>query len=282
MHDEINETDEQKEIEYVCKKCHDTGWVTEWTDDGIKYVTECECGIRQKMIHENQLQFAEVPTMYKDCKFSNLKTSVYKDDSNKEKFKSAAIIVKQWINNLTQIQNDGIGLYIYSTTKGSGKTRLACSIANELIEKHHVSVKFTTSLKILDEIKATWGTSKGNETENRLISELTYADVLIIDDFGIDSGRDWINEKFYGIINGRYIEKKPTIFTSNYPLDALKYDDRITDRIEERTYKIHFPEESVRKNISNNLQSYIDNLTNNKGSENNNDKETQAVERNDI
>lgn len=30
--------------------------------------------------------------------------------------------------------------------------------------------------------------------ENKLISDLTYADILIIDDFGAESGKDWINE----------------------------------------------------------------------------------------
>lgn len=79
---------------------------------------------------------------------------------------------------------------------------------------------------------------------------LTYADILIIDDFGAESGKDWINEKFYGIINGRYVDKKTTIFTSNYPISQLKYDDRITNRILERSLEIPFPEESVREHIA--------------------------------
>ena len=127
--------------------------------------------------------------------------------------------------------------------------RLVCSMANEMIEKHQKSVKFTTSLKILDEIKSTWG-ERGKNAENKLISDLTYADILIIDDFGAESGKDWINEKFYGIINGRYVDKKTTIFTSNYPISRLKYDGRITNRILERSLEIPFPEESVREHIA--------------------------------
>lgn len=107
----------------------------------------------------------------------------------------------------------------------------------------------TGTLKILDEIKSTWG-ERGKNAENKLISDLTYADILIIDDFGAESGKDWINEKFYGIINGRYVDKKTTIFTSNYPISRLKYDDRITNRILERSLEIPFPEESVREHIA--------------------------------
>lgn len=232
-----------------CPECGGTGWIWSRNEDGIPYCEECSCGIRKKMILENQLQFAEMPDMYKDCSFANLKSGVYQLPESKETFIQAAKAVKYWIENLSQMQKQGIGLYIYSNTKGSGKTRFACSMANELIEKHQKSVKFTTSLKILDEIKSTWG-ERGKNAENKLISDLTYAEILIIDDFGTESGKDWINEKFYGIINGRYVDKKVTIFTSNYPISRLKYDGRITNRILERSLEIPFPEESVREHIA--------------------------------
>lgn len=231
-----------------CPKCHGTGYYIEFEGD-VQYAVECQCGIRKKTILQNQLQFAEMPDMYKECRFSNMKSSVYQLPESKEIFIQAAKAVKYWLENIQQMQEQGIGLYIYSNTKGSGKTRLVCSMANEMIEKHQKSVKFTTSLKILDEIKSTWG-ERGKNEENKLISDLTYADILIIDDFGAESGKDWINEKFYGIINGRYVDKKTTIFTSNYPISRLKYDDRITNRILERSLEIPFPEESVREHIA--------------------------------
>lgn len=232
-----------------CPDCGGSGWIWSMDDNGVPYCEECHCGIRKKMILQNQLQFAEMPDMYKECRFSNMKSSVYQLPESKEIFIQAAKAVKYWIENIQQMQEQGIGLYIYSNTKGSGKTRLVCSMANEMIEKHQKSVKFTTSLKILDEIKSTWG-ERGKNAENKLISDLTYADILIIDDFGAESGKDWINEKFYGIINGRYVDKKTTIFTSNYPISRLKYDDRITNRILERSLEIPFPEESVREHIA--------------------------------
>lgn len=48
------------------------------------------------------------------------------------------------INNNTTFRKQGRGLYIYSNTKGSGKTLLACCLANEVLKKQDVSVKFTT------------------------------------------------------------------------------------------------------------------------------------------
>ena len=249
----LNNAEEAKSqtlhLQTDCPDCGGSGWIWSRDDNGVPYCEECHCGIRKKMILQNQLQFAEMPDMYKECRFSNMKSSVYQLPESKEIFIQAAKAVKYWLENIQQMQKQGIGLYIYSNTKGSGKTRLVCSMANEMIEKHQKSVKFTTSLKILDEIKSTWG-ERGKNAENKLISDLTYADILIIDDFGAESGKDWINEKFYGIINGRYVDKKITIFTSNYPISRLKYDDRITNRILERSLEIPFPEESVREHIA--------------------------------
>ena len=154
-----------------CPECGGTGWIWSRNEDGILYCEECSCGIRKKMILENQLQFAEMPDMYKDCSFANLKSGVYQLPESKETFIQAAKAVKYWIENLSQMQKQGIGLYIYSNTKGSGKTRFACSMANELIEKHQKSVKFTTSLKILDEIKSTWG-ERGKNADSLFDTQL--------------------------------------------------------------------------------------------------------------
>ena len=58
------------------------------------------------------------------------------------------------------------------------------------------------------------------------------------------------NEKYYEIIDGRYTSRKITIFTSNYCISRLNYDERITNRILERSLEIPFPEESVREHIA--------------------------------
>lgn len=231
-----------------CPECGGSGWKWFKDADGIFYCKECPCGIRKKTILENQLKFAELPDVFKDSNLSNLKITVYSNHDSKIAFSQAAEAIKYWLNNISDMQKKGIGLYLYSNAKGSGKTRTVCSLANEIMEKYQKPVKFTTSLKILDEIKSTWS-DKGN-TEGKLIEDLARTEILIIDDFGTDSGKDWINEKFYGIVNGRYVDKKITIFTSNCRISELKYDERITNRILERSLEIPFPEESVREHIA--------------------------------
>lgn len=232
-----------------CPKCKGTG--QEWyTKNGLDYVRECDCGIMQRKKLNMKLTFADIPKAFEDVRLDNFDDSVYQTEQGKKRIRIVGNTVKYWLQNLETMKEEGLGLYINSGTKGSGKTRLAISIANELIYQYGMSVKFATSMRIINEIKSTWE-SGAEYTESELLNQLSRAQVLIIDDFGTEQAKTWINEKFYSIINERYINKKLTIFTSNYSLSDLQCDERITNRIEEMTLPVVFPEESVRVLIAN-------------------------------
>lgn len=231
-----------------CNKCDGTGWITYEDENGYDCVKECEC--RKKKIEQNRINFANIPDAYKDMRMKNFKYSVYKTEASKTKIMVALKIIKKYLGEFDEYKERGLGLFIYSDTKGTGKTRMAASIANEFIKKE-IKVKFATSTAILKEIRSTWDKEK-EYSESALIDSLCMADVLIIDDFGTEQYKDWIGEKFYQIINERYVNKRVTIFTSNYSVDTIKYDDRIKSRIKEITFPVEFPNESVRNYIAEN------------------------------
>lgn len=233
----------------VCPMCGGTGRILV-EDGGQGTVVECECGIWQKQISENRLRFANLPETFKGIHLDSFNTSAYSTEESRNKAEIALKCVKYWLSEFEALKDRGMGLYMYSKTKGSGKTRMAVSIANELMHEKGCQVKFCTSLQILNEIKATWD-KQSSGGEGKLLDFLSTSEILIIDDFGTEqSDKPWINERFYQIINNRYIDKKITIFTSNERLDLLKYDDRITNRIKERVFQVPFPEESVRDIIA--------------------------------
>lgn len=225
-----------------CLFCNGTGWF--FVDDNT--VKECECGLIAKQKQDSKLKFASIPETYKNVTLKDITTRYYESSDSKNIFKGISNTIKWYLDNLYKNIEEGKGLYFWSETKGSGKTMLATALANELINVHHRYVKFATSLDILDEIKATFG-RKDDNAESKLLSDLVSAEFLIIDDFGTERATDWAGERFYQIVNKRYINKKVTFYTSNYDLKKLRYDDRITNRIRERAYLIHFPEESVRE-----------------------------------
>lgn len=230
--------------------CGGTGWYSYRDSDGIVWSEECKCGIRQYEIMKNKLSFANIPETFKGIRLGSFSTKAYSTEESRNKAEIAVKCVKYWFDEFETLKERGMGLYLYSKTKGSGKTRMAVSIANELMHEKGCQVKFCTSLQILSEIKSTWD-KQNSGGEGRLLDFLSTSEILIIDDFGAEqSDKSWINERFYQIINKRYVDKKITIFTSNERLDMLKYDDRITNRIKERVFQIPFPEESVRDIIA--------------------------------
>lgn len=233
----------------ICPFCKNTGWET-MDNGGQGVVAECRCGIRQKKIMNNRLKFAEIPESFQDTRIKDFNLSVYKSRESKKKIETAWKVINYWLHHFESMQEEGMGLYLHSKAKGSGKTKMVISIANELIYEKKIQVKFATSLQILNEIKATWDKNDSSISESKLLDFLSTTKVLIIDDFGMEKFKDWIDDKFNGIINDRYNAKKITIFTSNESLEMLKYDDRIKNRILERTFQIPFPEESIREVIA--------------------------------
>lgn len=229
-----------------CPVCHGSGWELYIGEDGNEYARECECGIRAREIQESKLKFAAIPKTYKDVSLKDMSFNCYEKPESKVTFKAAAEFIKWYLENLEQNISDGKGIFLWSNTKGSGKTMLATALANELMHKYRKTVKFATSLDILDEIRATYD-KNSEDNENKLLNDLVTTEFLVIDDFGTERASEWAGEKFYQIVNKRYINKKVTFYTSNYDLKTLKYDDRITNRMRERNYLVHFPEESVRE-----------------------------------
>ena len=229
--------------------CKGRGYILTTDEKGYEYAEECKCGLIEQSRQNSKLRFASIPEIYKDVSLKDMRYSYYKKQESKDVFRAAAGFVKWYLDNLDENIENGKGIYLWSNTKGSGKTMLATALGNELINKHKRFVKFATSLDILDEIRATYDPHSETQ-ESKLLNDLATSEFLIIDDFGTERVSEWAGEKFYQIVNKRYINKKVTIYTSNYDLKTLKYDDRITNRMRERTYLVHFPEESVREFIS--------------------------------
>lgn len=225
-----------------CPFCHGLGWIIEVNSDGQTEAKSCKC--REEEIVRRKISFADIPPAYKDSQLSNFSLSVYKDLGSKKVAKAACDKVKAYLENFEECRREGLGLYFYSSTKGSGKTRMAASLANKFL--YSDIVKFATSSQILNEIKRTYDRSS-DQSESDLLDALAMADILFVDDFGSEKPTGWVNDKLYHIINERYVNKKLTFFTSNSSIEDLDYDDRIKSRVQGMTYQIPFPEESVRK-----------------------------------
>jgi len=139
--------------------------------------------------------------------------------------------------NISDNVEKGNGLYIFGD-KGVGKTYLAAAIANTALEQEK-SVKFTSAAEILLAVKASFSSK---QSEKGSMQEYLTTNVLFLDDFGVekfmkDNEDTWSQERIIYLVNYRYNNLLPIIFTSNYSLADLAskrgVSGRIIDRIRE-------------------------------------------------
>lgn len=154
-------------------------------------------------------------------------------------------IVNAFVINFEMFQREGRGLYFYSETKGSGKTMIACAVANEILKTHDISVKFINVTDYIELVKAKDDASRGN------IKAILEAGLLILDDVGAQvENKEWITTALFRLIDRRYTNHYPTIFTSNVRMEGLKTDSRISDRIYAVSVPVVMPEVDVRRQIA--------------------------------
>lgn len=244
---------EIKEDEYIdketgliyCKKCSTARQVKVNIFDNERIV-RCICKCQKEETELEERKRKEIEEQIKIAKLmdSSLLGERYRtitfettETGHNDSFDQVMVRCKNYCNVSEVVKEKGFGIYLYGGS-GTGKTHLTACMANELIKKHN-QVLFTNFFEIGKIIKSTFN-GRGNEIEQ--INKIASVDFLFIDDIGtervLNRGEDtWMQEKIFEIINKRYNNKKPTIFTSNYSIKELIEDrgmmTKTVDRIVE-------------------------------------------------
>jgi len=139
------------------------------------------------------------------------------------------------------------GALILSGTTGTGKTLLACDLAQSLIKNAVRSIRYITANGMISEIQASYSDEKKSQ-EGEILRFVQY-DVLILDEIDAKPDRENANLLLTEVINRRYNEQKPVIAISNQPLtDLAKYvGDRVHSRLHENAFICAFTWADARK-----------------------------------
>lgn len=110
----------------------------------------------------------------------------------------------------------GVGLYIYGGV-GTWKSSNASAVARELALSGR-TVVMTSAMEILSNVRETFDSQSSAKEE---LGRYLKCEVLVLDDLGKESASQWSVMTLFDVVNTRYEAMLPTIYTSQYSLEAL-------------------------------------------------------------
>jgi len=198
---------------FRCLACQDRGILL---DGDVAY--PCSCMLTRKV--ENQFRHARISRELMKCRFDKFRFDYYSSEMKDETHYDGAVralnAAKSFVKECQRTPY-GLGI-LFTGSVGSGKTYLAASIANELMETE-LKVLFLVVPDLLDELRATY---KSELNEMDLLDTARTIPILILDDLGAHNYTDWTRNRIYSIINYRMNEQLPTVITSNLSLDEME------------------------------------------------------------
>lgn len=226
--------------QYKCEVCHDTGWVLEWKDIedyGKNILFAKTCG--KCMIQRRLADTTGVPAEYSNNDISKIKWGIY--GRNLDKLQK---ICEDFVFHYQdRWARSGKGIYLWSSTCGSGKTHIVTALMRSVMIKYNIQARFILAADYINMIS--------DRIRRQQIDDLTAVyqtcDLLVIDDIGTGKTGDWQVEQMFRLINTRTSNGLITLYTSNCAVGELAtVDERCKSRILRNSVVLQMPEKSIR------------------------------------
>lgn len=224
----------------VCGKCHTRKQhdITlpafgDQPERVVRVGIACEC--RKKKLEaeraaEEQRQFLHRMEVLRRDGISDPAYLRYTFDQDDNRNPEVSKVCRRYVEHWDDMFKENIGILFYGGV-GTGKSFLACCIANALIEKL-VPVSVTNFPRLLNKLQ---GLGFGEERQE-FIDKLQRYKLLVIDDLGVERDTSYSTEQVYNVIDTRSRAGMPLIITTNLSMNDLKNPPslahaRIYDRV---------------------------------------------------
>lgn len=208
----------------TCNKCNDTLWVEE---NGSYKRCECFKELQAKSLWERfGVRLSDVKTL-EDYQSINKTTTTIK------------LGAMHYISNFMKIRESRENSFSVLGQSGSGKTHITIAIGEKMIRGgvETVYMPYIEGMRLLKSLAI------DHEAYTRELNRFLRAEVLIIDDLFKDKVRNGqiigslteVDMKhIYPILNFRYVNRLPTIYSSELTIDSIEVlDEAVGRRIRE-------------------------------------------------
>lgn len=166
---------------------------------------------------EARIGAAGIPARYRDHSFDTFPPVDHPGA------RRACTVLRSFANRWLSVAPRGIsGLLLGGA--GTGKTGLACSVANKIMRDDRATALFMSAYGAVRHQRDTWG--RKGRTEREALDDLLNVDLLILDEIGASVGTDFEMTCLFEVINGRYAARKPTFLLSNLPMGDYEHEGR--------------------------------------------------------